>query len=257
VTAPADIEALWRGGRRAEALAAAKAVADAPASPPDPSPWLDLADLLVSLVRDGAAGREGDAAMEIVTALRRRAWPVDEPQSALAGQAMVDWYVRTGRLAEAEAELARARAIAERGVGQTPAPLLALLRASADLAGQAGRDDDAAAFLRRAIEVAGKPRRGPDERGPLYRELSHALLRAGHVDEAADALEASLKLSPKGLSGSEEAEVLARLAQLRERQGNIPAARQLLERAVRACQAELGPSHPHVARHREALARLK
>ena len=254
----AAIETLWRAGKRAEAIEAARAVAGEADDATENTRLLDIADVLQTMAEETGRSRDADAAVEVATLLRRRAWLQDDPQSVHASQGLVMWYARTGRYQEAEAELARSRAMAERFVSQSQAPLRTLLSLSADVAGQAGRLEDAIAFLQRAIEVEQTPAsRGADELGPLYRALAQALLRADRVDEAAAALDSSLRAPRRRLSGSEEAEVLSQLAHLRERQGQVHVALPLMERAVERCQAELGPNHPHTARHRQNLARLR
>jgi tetratricopeptide (TPR) repeat protein len=129
---------------------------------------------------------------------------------------------------------------------------------SADIAVPSGRPIDAIAFLQRAIEIERIYGNAEvDEVGPLYCTLAHAFLCVDRIDDAAAALESSLESPRRRLSGGEEAEVLSQIATLHERQGRIPSALRLLERAVERCEPKLGPDDAHSLRHRENLARLR
>lgn len=256
MTRTAAIEALWRAGKRADAIEAAKKVAEDDTAKSVES--IDMADMMERLAQEYGVGRDADEAMCVSALLRSRAWPQDDPQCAHANQGLIAWYARTGRYQEAEKELERSREVAKRFVGQSIAPLRSLLRLSAEVADQSGRLLDAIAFLQRAIEVEETHgNANADELGPLYRALAQSFLRVDKMDEAAAALESSLQVPHRRLSGPEEAEVLSQLASLRERQGRVQAAVRLTERAVEKCEAEFGLDDAHTLRHRRNLARLR
>ncbi len=157
-----------------------------------------------------------------------------------------------------EIDAARALEIQERSPESPRAQLARSLNGLGIVCGATGRDTEAEAYLRRALQI----REELQGAGPAFavalslHSLSSLLIDRGNFDEAEPLLRRSLALYEKTL-GPDDLEtagclrVCARMARLR---GRFEEADTLARRAIAVIEKRWGHNHPQVAHNLQELA---